>query len=200
MKKTTLISSVLLILSFSANAQLDTKLNILSLANRKPEIALEAGYDKFSLELINGLIFKKWGEASVYDDEGNYLGDTGYKRFGYNGVLKANYYFSPDETIDGWKLSPYLRYRMTNVDFSDPVKEHRFGAGLMFGRKGLMFDQFGYDLEAGFGYWVFSKAKLRQSGEPFTLEEEFPFFGEIMNSLRKYDIPFRASVFYRIGG
>lgn len=192
-----LIGIFLFLLSFSAQSQLDVKLNLLALSNSKPELALDMGYDKFSIEFINGFILKKWGEAEIIDGAGNST-EIGYKRFGYNGIIKANYYFKPPGSIDGWHVSPFLQYRHQRVDFENPAKENRFAGGLMLGRKDVIWNQFGYQVEAGFGYWFHSRAKIISTGEPYDFSEEVPFFAELAQRLRKYNVPLRISVFYRL--
>jgi hypothetical protein len=200
MKRTINIFALLLFFSQSTVlAQLDLKLNIDNLIDRKPEFSIEAGSDKFSIELINGLIFKKWGESTVVDSQGNET-EIGAKRFGYNGMLRANYYFNPRESLDGWHVSPYARYRYQNIKFEDPIINNRIGMGLIFGRKGLFNDRFGYQVEAGFGYWLVNKYKYKSTKEPADISQNVPIFGDLVKSLDKFDLPINIQVFYRIGG
>lgn len=183
----------------STYAQLDLKLNVDNLVDAKPEVSVEFGADKFSLELTNGLIFKKWGEATIVDANGNET-EIGVKRFGYNGMLRANYYFNPTNTLDGWHISPYTRYRFQNIKFEEPVINNRVGLGILLGRKGMINDQFGYQVEAGLGYWLLNNYKFKKSGEKTTISQEIPLIGNIIESFDKFDLPINISVFYRIGG
>lgn len=203
MKKTTTIISttVLLILTtiISSYAQLDIKTNLDNLVDKKPDISIEAGSDKFSLELTNGLIFKKWGEATIEDAQGN-VSEIGVKRLGYNGLLRANYYFSPKTTLDGWFVSPYARYRFQNIKFEKPVVNNRFAMGLMLGRKGMVTDAIGYQVEAGFGYWITNTYKIKATKEKIDISQDFAFFSDLFKKLDRLNIPINVTVFYRIGG
>ncbi len=184
---------------FSSYAQLDIKTNLDNLLDKKPDISIEAGSDKFSLELTNGLIFKKWGEATIEDAQGN-VTEIGVKRFGYNGILRANYYFNPKTTLDGWFVSPYARYRFQNIKFEQPVVNNRFAMGLMLGRKGMITDVIGYQVEAGFGYWITNKYKIRATKEETDILQDFAFLSDLFKKLDRLNIPINVTFFYRIGG
>ncbi len=178
-------------------AQLDIKLSTNSLISKKPEIGLEMGYDKFSIELANGIIFQKWGEATITDAQGNET-ELGVKRFGYNGTLRANYYFKPVESLDGWFVAPMVKYRTQKIKFENPIKSQKLGAGLVLGRKGMISDKFGYLAEAGFGYWFVNKYR-DQNGMDSPVYRDVPFIGELLQKFDKYMVPWNASVYYRIG-
>jgi hypothetical protein len=179
-------------------AQLDIKLNLPATATLKPEIGLEMGYDKFSLEITNGLILNKWAKGTVTDNEGNEF-KTGINRFGYNGTIRANYYFNPIETLDGWYISPMIKYRSQKIKFDDPIKNKRAGVALAFGRKGLIFDQLGYSVETGFGYWIINSYK-NSSGESDPVYKDAFIFQNLLETLDKVIVPFNIGIFYRIGG
>jgi hypothetical protein len=194
---TALIASTTTLTSYS---QLDVKLNVDNTVDKRPEIALEAGADKFSIELINGIIFKKWGETTITDANGNET-TLGVKRFGYNGMFKANYYFNPKNTLDGWHVSPYARYRFQNIKFDDgPTVNNRFGMGLIFGRKAMISEEFGYQVEAGLGYWLSNKYKIKATKEVTDITQDIPLFGDLVKKLDRFDLPINISVFYRFGG
>ncbi|UBM60920.1 DUF3575 domain-containing protein [Marinilongibacter aquaticus] len=195
MKK--LLFTLLLAMPCLSFAQLDIKLNLPSTVGLKPELGLEFGYDNFSLEIDNGLILQKWGEATFIDSEGNEV-QTGVNRFGYNGGIRANYYFSPRETLDGWFVSPVIKYRSQKIKFEDPIKNKRVGAGLVLGRKGMIFDRFGYAAEGGFGYWFINSYKNSQ-GENSPIYKDSFLFADLLEKLDKFMLPFTVTLFYRIG-
>jgi hypothetical protein len=195
--KNNLLYLIFIIPSF-VYAQLDIKLSTNALLSKKPEIGLEMGYSKFSIELDNGFIFQKWGEATVTDNQGNET-ELGVKRFGYNGTLRCNYYFKPKETLDGWFASPMVKYRTQKVKFENPIKNQRIGAGLVLGRKGMLTDSFGYLVEGGFGYWVFNKYK-DQNGLDSPIYRDVPLLGDLLEKMDKFMVPWNVTVYYRIGG
>ncbi|MBP6387363.1 MAG: DUF3575 domain-containing protein [Pseudarcicella sp.] len=194
--KKNLLYFFLIIPSF-VSAQLDIKLNTSALLSKKPEIGLEMGYNKFSVELVNGFIFQKWGEATVIDSDGNET-EIGVKRYGYNGTLRANYYFSPTETLDGWFVSPLVKYRSQKIQFENPIKNQRLGAGFTLGRKGLITEKIGYLAEGGFGYWFVNKYK-DSNGMDAPVYRDVPFIGDLLQKMDKYMVPWSVTVFYRIG-
>jgi len=132
------------------------------------------------------------------DENGNET-EIGVKRTGYNGTLRANYYFKPVETLDGWFVSPVVKFRSQKIKFEDPIKNKRLGAGLMLGRKGMIGEKFGYLAEGGLGYWFINNYK-NSSGETSPIYRDVPIIGDFLQKMDKFMAPWSITVYYRIGG
>lgn len=192
MKKIYLLIT-LVTLGYAASAQLDVKLNALGLINKKVDIGAEIGTDKSSIELMAGLNFKPWGDGIEINGE-----KIEVPRFGFNTGARFNYYFNPNESLDGWFASPYVNYRNETLKMTDQmgekVKHNRLTTGVVIGRKGMITDRLGYLVEMGGGYSLLYGYKNKMTKEKVELEESIPF----LSSLVKVDLPFRVSLVYRI--
>lgn len=72
--------------------------------------------------------------------------------------------------------------------------------GLMLGRKGMITDVIGYQVEAGFGYWITNKYKIRATKEETDILQDFAFLSDLFKKLDRLNIPINVTFFYRIGG
>jgi hypothetical protein len=188
-----------LVLSNLAFAQLDTRLNIDDLINRKVALNFEMGYDKFSIELGNRFLLSPWTTIETTDENGNTTGSEDIKRFGYVGSFRANFYTKPTNTIDGFHISPTLDFMRQKVKFDDPHINTRLGASVLFGYKYMIGDtKFGIQPEVGVGYWFMDRTRLASGGKVTDdefLEEAIGFF----KKFRAIRLPLNITVNYRIG-
>ena len=191
MKRIVLLISLITI-SFNGFSQLDLKLNASGLFRKKLEFGAEFGGDKTSIELMAGLNFRPWGDGIKVNDE-----SISTPRFGFNTGLRYNYYFNPENTLDGWYVSPYANYRNETLRpvEANKIAHNRLATGVIFGRKGMINDKFGWLVEMGAGYNLIYGYKDKVTKQKVAMEESIPLLG----SLTKIDLPFRVSVIYRIG-
>ncbi len=190
MLKKLLFTFSTILLSSSLHAQLDVKFDLWGATNRKIELSAEAGHDKLGLEFSFGYTFRPWADGVSINGQ-----DVSVPRSGILLGFRPNYYIKPKTTLNGFYLSPYTYFSRTRIKFEAPLNHTRATAGLILGRKGHVYDQFFYLVEAGAGYNFVYKYTNAGTGEREHMEESIPLFG----SLTKINMPIRVSIIYRIG-
>jgi hypothetical protein len=191
------LAILLFLLPACSFAQLDLKLNIEETLRKKPSFSIDMGADKLSLEFINSFNFRRW--ITTADELGNEI-DVGPKRFAYTATLRANKYFNPKKSIDGWFVSPAVNFMRQTIYFEQPTLNTRLGGYVVVGRKGMIGDsRFGYQVEGGLGYWFLNKTVIKATGGITPLDEAFPGLLSFLKKFQSIQVPFNISAYYRIG-
>jgi hypothetical protein len=190
------------IISFSAYSQIDIDLKTNLFTLLRPNIGVEVGAGKGSVEF--GARFYQYNTGTtgsyVTDIEGNLLSGSAAagKGNGMNLYIMPSVYFKPKYSIDGWKFSPYVNYNTAN---ETETKSTRISAGGMLGYKGFFGERLGW--EFGFGY---GKAFVNQSLNKKTNVksdakdlESIPLIGKLFKNIANTDLPINLKIVYRFG-
>jgi Protein of unknown function (DUF3575) len=205
MLKNSKFYSLFVLLSFISNfafsqIDIDVKTNLLSIT--RPNLSVEMGAGKASIEL--SACYYKFSTATTgeytTDIDGNLLSGSAASGAG-NGFsfhLLPTFYVSPKYSLDGFKIAPYLNYDISN----DPVyKTTRISAGGIIGYKGFFGTRLGWEFGLGFG-----KAFVNKSVDKATKVETdakdleaIPIIGKLFKNLANTDIPINLKLVYRFG-
>ena len=186
----------LLALPFCGLAQLDFQLNLTSFASRNPRASIE-----FPLSEKLGF------EAEVGTAFGNYAGnDFDEDIYGYSlrrsGILlnaAAKFYFNPEESIDGFYVAPYARYRNITLKYRDldgvfffddeRLKINRLAVGANAGYKYVFDERFIIEALLGVGVAVLNRNDVL----------DVIFEDEVFGGIRRVDLNGRLSLGFRLG-
>jgi hypothetical protein len=196
-----LLSSIL-IFSFNANSQIDVDLKTNLFTILRPNIGIEVGSGKGSVEM--SARFYKFSTATtgeyVTDIEGNLLSGSAKAGSG-NGVnlnVMPAIYLSPKYSMDGFKIGPYLNYNLAN---QTETKTTRISAGAIIGYKGFFGTRLGWEFGVGYGKAFVNNSVDKKTNKKSDAKdlESIPLFGKIFKNMANTDIPINLKIIYRFG-
>jgi len=196
-----LFSACLLTLFFfSANAQIEVKVNPIGILFGTPDISAEyIVSDNFGVELRIPFNFNTRTQAA-FDLTTGELTDNEIKTAGIGAILSARYYFNPDYGADKFYAGGYLKFKTgtgkNSIDTDFDYRDRRVAVGALLGYKWLSAKGISFDFTVGGGRALVSG---RTYDNPDLTEAQIDAF-ELLGNLGKIDFIGSIAVGYRFGG
>jgi Protein of unknown function (DUF3575) len=192
----------LFLISFSSFSQIDIDLKTNVFTLLKPNISVEVGAGKASIEMSARFYKYTTGTSGNYvtDIEGNLLSGSASvgKGNGMNFTIMPAYYLSPKYSLDGWKIAPYANYNLAN---ETTTKTTRISAGGIIGYKGFFSERIGMEFGIGYGKAFVNKSLNKATNVTSDAKEleAIPLIGKLFKNLTNTDIPINLKIIYRFG-
>lgn len=168
MEKKFLLSVFIIVIAFSARAQVDLSVNPLTLLFKSVDIHAEYRvYDNIGVELTPSFTYRNYGNIDSKD----------YTSNGFGIKLIGKYYFIPEAGCDKWNIGPYFKYgsiRLSQKDGPNIIKSTRFAIGVYLGYKWVTTNN--VIIELGFGMGRAFVNKLSSADQSYDISSLLSFF------------------------
>ncbi len=213
MKNYYFIIVCILFASFSSTAQIDIDLKVdaLKVIDLTPNIGVEVGMGSLGLEVtasygvLNLFVPStqiSQGKPSVVDIFGNTIlkGQDNVETFksirGISICVSPIWYFKPNYSLDGIRISPYVSYEMGQ---SDVYKGKILSVGGMIGKKRFFTERIGIEYTFGAGKDLISEKTFKSTGlKDYKLGDIAPQF-KFLDNLKNINLSFNIKGIYRFG-